>query len=449
MQGGNNAANEKSRMYASAEADANRFNLRGLSFLAPLALLAEVLNEFGLFNASRSIMLPAAILAAAALFLPVAIHLIYKKSKGKSAVERPWMRILIISCAFVGTAVMCVSITPHNAILIPIPMLMAAQYRRSNRMFAVVLAATLLLVPLSVYGGFFFGITDRNFLKGALTDEQAASFANRVAIATPKRMFELFTHYVIPRTLGFIGTALLVFGITRRSEKMLDRQLELSNKVREEMESRQQMQNHVIEVLSNLIETRDASTGTHIINTKKYVELIARAMQAEEKYRDILTDGEIELIKNAAPLHDVGKISVPDAILLKPAKLTPEEFDRMKTHTTVGGKLIKDLFAGLNDAQFLRIAEEIAASHHERWDGTGYPNGLKGETIPLPARIMAVADVFDALVSVRVYKGSVEPRAAMDIIYSESGTHFDPDVIRVVRTVEDKMIDVAESRAGK
>ena len=166
---------------------------------------------------------------------------------------------------------------------------------------------------------------------------------------------------------------------------------------------------------------------------------------AQSVIRDILTDETIERMKNAAPLHDVGKITIPDTILLKPARLTAEEFDRMKTHTSTGGELIEKFFSDINDSEFLKIAEEIAVSHHEKWDGSGYPLGLKGEDIPLPARIMAVADVFDALVSVRVYKGSIEPDKAFEIIFSESGSHFDPDVIRIVRTTADDMKAIAST----
>ena len=123
----------------------------------------------------------------------------------------------------------------------------------------------------------------------------------------------------------------------------------------------------------------------------------------KEKYKSILTDDYIEKIYGAAPLHDIGKIAISDTILLKPGKLTEEEFDKMKTHTVKGGNMINTTFAAMNDIAFLKIAEEIAVSHHEKWDGTGYPCGLSGENIPLSARIMAVADVFDALTSVRVY----------------------------------------------
>ena len=225
---------------------------------------------------------------------------------------------------------------------------------------------------------------------------------------------------------------------------MQEKQLELSEKVRQEMETRNKMQNQVIEILANLIETRDADTGGHVIRTKQFVKMIANALHNDDKYRFILTDKVVDIMENAAPLHDVGKIVVSDTILLKPGRLTPEEFDKMKVHTSVGGKLISELFAGMNDAEFLKMAEEIAVSHHERWDGTGYPSRLKGEEIPISARIMAIADVYDALISVRVYKPAFTPEKALEIIFSESGTHFDPDILRVVEGIKDDLIAAVE-----
>ena len=167
--------------------------------------------------------------------------------------------------------------------------------------------------------------------------------------------------------------------------------------------------------------------------------MLAREMQKDERYHDQLPDSVIETIENAAPLHDVGKIAISDTILLKPGRLTPEEFEEIKTHTSKGGQMIQGIFSNFNDTAFLNMAEEIASSHHEWWNGRGYPKGLKGEEIPLAARIMAVADVYDALVSKRVYKDPIVHEQALEIIFSESGTHFDPGVIDALRRIQDQI----------
>lgn len=433
--------------YRNAEADANIFNLKCMAVLSVFTVLTVLFNELGLFKVQRAVMITGAAIALASFLTPLIVFAIRRQKRGAvGAVEQEWFRKLIISSVFAGIGAISVALSLHTVLLIAIPPLIAAQYRLRKKEIAAVLIATILLVPISVYGGFFFGTPDRNLLKGLADGAESHSFANRLALATPQRMAELFLHYVLPRLLSILAIDVLAYGITSRNGRMFDKQLALSEKVREEMESRHRMQDHVIEVLANLIETRDAGTGEHIIRTKRYVGMIAAAMRKDPKYATVLTDAYIEKMMSAAPLHDVGKISIPDNILLKPGKLTKEEFEVMKTHAPIGGDIVKKLFSGMDDMSFLDMAEEIAASHHERWDGTGYPNGLKGEEIPLPARIMAVADVFDALVSVRVYKGAIEPKAALGIICEESGTHFDPDIIRIVRGIEDDLIEACEGK---
>ena len=429
------------------DSDANKFNIRCLAVLSALSVISELLNELGVFKVDRRAMIPAMALTFALFFAPVAIYLIHDRvrKKGTPVVETKWFRRLIIIFAFAGITLVAIAMSFHSAVLSVAPILIAAQYRFRKREFALVLAAAVLLVPIGIYGSFFFGTPDRNLFKGLITDEEALVFANRVALATSKRMFELFIHYVLPRMFCVIMIAILAYGIARRNEAMLDRQIELAKKISDEMDARHEAQNHVIEMLADLIESRDADTGTHILHTKKYVEMIALAMRNDDKYRDIMTETEIERLKNAAPLHDIGKIVIPDTILLKPGKLTAEEFEKMKTHTSAGETLIKKFFSDMDDADFLKTAEQIAVAHHEKWDGSGYPTGLAGEDIPLSARIMAVADVYDALVSVRVYKASLDPEKALEVIFSESGTHFDPDIIRIVRGISDQMIAVARS----
>lgn len=188
------------------------------------------------------------------------------------------------------------------------------------------------------------------------------------------------------------------------------------------------MQRKTIENMAELVESRDGETGTHIKNTAKYVKMIAKTMAKQEKYAKILTEEYIELLTRFAPLHDVGKITVPDRILLKPARLTDEEFKIMQSHTVNGGNIIVQILTDIESEENVMLARDIALCHHEKWNGAGYPAGLKGEEIPLCARIMAVADVFDALISKRCYKKSMSIDEAFGIIEKDSGSHFDPDV---------------------
>jgi Response regulator containing a CheY-like receiver domain and an HD-GYP domain len=202
------------------------------------------------------------------------------------------------------------------------------------------------------------------------------------------------------------------------------------------------MQDEIIINFAEMVEARDTSTGDHIKKTAFYVEAIADELQKEGKFSDILTDSYKDKLKRSAPLHDIGKIAVSDLILNKPGKLTDEEFAIMKSHTTQGMKILSKIEANANntmDDNYLKESIEMAHYHHEKWDGSGYPTGIKGEEIPLSARIMAVADVFDALVAERVYKKSFSYEKAMAIITEGAGKHFDPVVVEAFCHISEKL----------
>lgn len=181
--------------------------------------------------------------------------------------------------------------------------------------------------------------------------------------------------------------------------------------------------------LAKLAEYRDEDTGTHLERIREYAKMIAEELALKPKYRNYITPDYVEDIYNSSILHDIGKVGVPDSILLKPARLTPEEFDVVKRHSTLGGDALKAVEAQIEGKSFLTLGKEIAYYHHEKWDGGGYPKGLKGEEIPLSARIVALADVYDALTSQRVYKDAYSHEKATEIIVADSGTHFDPEVV--------------------
>ena len=206
------------------------------------------------------------------------------------------------------------------------------------------------------------------------------------------------------------------------------------------------MQNGLVMVLADMVESRDKCTGEHVRKTAAYSGIILRQMKEEGMYPDQITDDFINEVASVAPLHDVGKIAVSDTILNKPGRLTEEEFEQMKKHTTEGGKIIDKAIALVDEeTEFLSEAKNIAVSHHEKWDGKGYPNGLKGEEIPLSARVMAVADVFDALVSRRSYKEPFTVEQAYNIIRKDAGTHFDPVVVQAFVDAEEEIRKIADA----
>ena len=208
----------------------------------------------------------------------------------------------------------------------------------------------------------------------------------------------------------------------------------------------QAIQDVTVLAMSSMAETRDNETGNHILRTQRYVKRLAEQLRTLPKYESLLTDDYIELLYKSAPLHDIGKVGIPDAILLKPGKLTPEEFEIMKTHTTIGYESIVRAEKSLGTSlTFLQPAKEIALSHQEKWDGSGYPQGLQGEAIPLSARLMAVADVYDALISKRVYKDPIPHPDSVAIMTKGRGTHFDPEVLDAFLAIHEEFHAIANT----
>ncbi|MGF1690913.1 HD domain-containing phosphohydrolase [Photobacterium kagoshimensis] len=195
--------------------------------------------------------------------------------------------------------------------------------------------------------------------------------------------------------------------------------------------------------LSALAESRDNETGAHILRTQEYVRALANQLKYHSNFRANLTDEWIDLLYKSAPLHDIGKVGIPDAILLKPGKLTDKEFEIMKTHAQIGAESLATAEKNMGSSSFLSLAREIALTHHEKWDGSGYPHGLIAEEIPLSGRLMALADVYDALISQRVYKPAFSHEKAKSIILQGKGIHFDPQIIEAFLECENEFIKIA------
>jgi len=205
------------------------------------------------------------------------------------------------------------------------------------------------------------------------------------------------------------------------------------------------IQDVTIIAMGSLAETRDSETGNHIRRTQNYVKMLAMKLKNNPRFKHILTDENIELLYKSAPLHDIGKVGVPDHILLKPGKLTPQEFEIMEKHTVFGRDAILAAEKRLESpTSFLTFAREIAYSHQEKWDGSGYPEGLTGDDIPISARLMAVADVYDALITRRIYKPAFAHEESVDIIKNGYAAHFDPDIVDAFIEIEKELYEVAQ-----
>ena len=202
------------------------------------------------------------------------------------------------------------------------------------------------------------------------------------------------------------------------------------------------VQNSTTSVLASLVERRDKLTGKHIEQTAKYMEILIEALKKNPQFSHIVSDWDTEIIARASRLHDIGKISVSDLILNKPGKLNPGEYEEMKKHALSGEKIIDDIIADSGKEAIFENAKLFAGSHHEKWDGSGYPRGLKGKAIPFHGRLLAIADVYDALVSQRPYKEAFSHEKAVEIIVNDKGAHFDPELVDLFLTVADKFEEV-------
>ena len=217
-------------------------------------------------------------------------------------------------------------------------------------------------------------------------------------------------------------------------------EIEVGKRTREVMA----IQDVTILAMASLAETRDSDTGNHIRRTQFYVKVLAEKLKTHPRFAATLTSHFINMLFKSAPLHDIGKVGIPDRILLKPGKFTAEEFEIMKTHTTLGRDAIQHAEDSLGtNVDFLSMAKEIAYGHQEKWDGAGYPDGIGGDAIPLSARLMAVADVYDALISRRVYKEGMSHDKAVSIIVEGKGRHFDPDIVDAFVGLQDAFKEIA------
>lgn len=245
--------------------------------------------------------------------------------------------------------------------------------------------------------------------------------------------------------LARVGTHLALRNARRFLE---DRNAWLAAEVAQRMQELGAVQDLTILAMALIAERRDNESGCHIRRTQHYVRLLAQQLRQHPSFAGFLDDATIDLLYKSAALHDIGKVGVPDAILRKPGALTSEEFAVMKTHTVIGRDTLLEVEREVGQhSSFLRFAREIAGSHHEKWDGTGYPEGLSGEQIPVAARLMAVADVYDAFVTHRVYKPTMPHERALEVIREGSGKHFDPDVVAAFFRVEPEFRKLAAQLA--
>jgi len=274
------------------------------------------------------------------------------------------------------------------------------------------------------------------------TKKERLSLQSVVLVPIILLIVQFFAYGISFTNMGYAMCFILVFINLNLflEEDVKNKNIEISNKEKQIEE----LQEHTIISLTNIIDNRDTDTGNHVRRTSELVEILAKQCCQDNLFTDILNDHYIELLKKAAPMHDIGKIVIADSILKKAAKLTDKEYNEMKYHTLAGGEIVKEVLTDFNDPEYIKITSELVLYHHEKFDGTGYPDGLSGNDIPLSARIMAIADVFDALVSSRIYKAPMSYDLAFSIIEKKAGTHFDSTLVKEFLKIKDKAIAINE-----
>lgn len=394
------------KMISRNEKDANIMTARVMTITFAIFTVIYILDLLNIFVIDRTVMTAAYLISAVFLLSPTVINKFY----GPTA---EWLKYLYVTLSGLFLFVIITTLTYHVVLVYAYPIAIAGIYF-SKKLTRYSTVMTIIITVCGQICGFYLNWRpDYNF--------------------TTLHRLALFS--ILPRLLTLISFAALLNVLTKRTSKLLEESADSYDKLT--MYNRE-----MIYDFATLVENRDESTGGHIKRTSIYVRLLAEELKKENIYSDTVTDDFISNLSMVAPLHDMGKISIPDSILKKPGKLTDEEFEIMKSHSAKGGTIIRETFAHINDENYKEMAYEVARYHHEKWNGRGYPEGLSGEDIPLPARIMAVADVFDAVSEKRCYRDAMPLEKCFGIIEEGRGKDFDPVLADAFLNIREQITEV-------
>ena len=415
---------DQEKQYYTQQADVIPNKILGGCMLgvAVVLLICLVLTETGAFRVSLQQMRTGAITAIFFLLVPQ----LFRMNRG---FENPAVKYLLLFCTAVVMYILTTLLMFHTTMALILPMIVATFYKTPKMAhFAVI--CSIIITAFSPVMSFINGLWDSLFLQVLL---QFCGYDSAPALqpffTTAESVRQILLYIVFPRLMIVLLIGVGIINIVKSNALALQDRLSL---IRSNARI-SAMQEDTLRCLATIVESRDGNTGTHVIHTREYMHSLVQQALLSGCYGE-LTEEKAAYIVRASVLHDVGKVAIPDNILNKPGKLTPEEYTVMKTHCQEGDKFISKAFAESPDALFVTIAHEIVSCHHEKVDGTGYPNGLAGEEIPLAARMMAIVDAFDAITSERVYKPAKSPEEALAILRKDSGTHFDAGLVELFVT---------------
>ena len=385
------------------EKQANRIVAKVMRITFAVFTFIYLLDVVGIFVVDIAVMTATYIGGSALLLLPTLLINVLKQ-------EKRYIKYINVICAILFVLLITITLTYHVVVIYVYPIAIASLYF-SKKLNIFATGLTVVGVSIGQILAFYLDIlTDKNFIQ----------------------LYKMIVYGIIPRALVLIAVAAIFTMLCGRTTSLLANLLG----AKEELSL---YHDEMIMGFATLVENKDGSTGGHIKRTTTYVRLLAEELRKRGFYQEILTEEYVENLCKAAPMHDIGKISVPDVILQKPGKLTAEEFERMKLHTVSGGKIIQETFGHLTNKEYTKMAYEVARFHHEKWNGKGYPEGLKHKEIPLCARIMAIADVFDAVSEKRCYRDALPMEKCFDIIREGSGQDFEPMLVEVFMDIRAKI----------
>lgn len=377
------------------ENDANRVVAKVMVITLFIFSFIYILNILNIFIIDQTSMNFAFLISAGILLAPTFINKIVTKNTR-------CLKYIYIILSNLFIFVISSIITYHAVIVYIYPILVAGVYFNKKLTWISTITTCITTVIGQIVG----------FNLNLLNDANFPDFLSLI----------LFS--ILPKLLSLISIACIVILLTKRTEELIKNQIKGTDEIKE-------LNNDMIIGFVTLVENKDESTGGHIKRTSLYAERLAQEMRNAGLYQEELTDQFIENLKNAAPMHDIGKIGIPDYILQKPGKLTEEEYEIMKTHSEKGGEILQKTFNHVGDESFRETAFEVARHHHEKWNGKGYPDHLSGTNIPLAARIMSIADVFDAISEKRCYREAMPIEHCFDIIQKGRGEDFEAELVDI------------------
>ena len=415
-----NIEKELKNLKQEDERISNRYVLITMLIVLIITQICFILNEFDIFHVEKGVFRISSAAAVIFVVIPWIYYLI------PNLIKPNLIKYVIVFHVLLLTLIDVSLMNVHATLILMLPLLVSTHYH-SQKILKISAVGTCVIAVDAPFISLKLGTVDTTFLAYLIKllnpdfvtgSPKIDAFISTHPLAAPQGFFLFygFPHFLI--TLAF---SIIVYTVNvNKNENLKSRVTEVKL-----------IQDNILFSVADLIENRDLNTGTHVKRTSEVVKILATEIMKTDRTHSLAYWNSV--IK-AAPMHDLGKIAIPDSILQKPGKLTPEEFENIKTHAKKSADIISQVLINIETEEFLTIARNIAKYHHERFDGSGYPEHLKGTEIPLEARIMAIADVFDALVSERPYKKPQTPEDAYKIIEESMGSHFDPALLPVFRT---------------